>query len=95
VQLGKSNLNDKPINKVNVYCFFRLSEAHARLMCHGEVTVFDAVSVVYLLETSMDSNGSILSSANPLHSSFPENPTYQYLKDAEMILKGFFELDHI
>ena len=73
--------------------FTRLSEAHARFMCHEEVTVFDAVSVVYLLETSMDSNGSLIAAANPLHTSFPDNPSIQYLKEAEAILTGWvFEI---
>ena len=67
---------------------FRLAEAHARFMAHEEVTVLDAVTVILLLDTSMDSNGSLVAATNPLHTSFPENPTKEYLRDAEAILTG-------
>jgi hypothetical protein len=57
-------------------------------LCHDEVTVLDAVSVVLLLDTSMDSNGSLVASTNPLHTTFPEDPTRDYLREAEAVLRG-------
>ena len=72
--------------------FFRLAEAHARLMCRNEVTVFDAVTVTVLLDTSIDSNAGLEfeMSSDTLHSAFPDDPTSDYLKSAEKILTGQF-----
>ena len=76
---------------VPLFLTFRLAEAHARFMAHEEVTVLDAVAVILLLDTSMDSNGSLVAATNPLHSSFPENPTQEYLRDAEAVLTGWIK----
>ena len=57
-------------------------------MCHKEVTVLDAVTAVLLLDTSMDSNGSLVAAKNPLHSTFPDNPTEDYLREAKTVLTG-------
>ena len=76
---------------VPLFLTFRLAEAHARFMAHEEVTVLDAVAVILLLDTSMDSNGSLVAASNPLHSSFPENPTQEYLRDAEAVLTGWIK----
>jgi hypothetical protein len=40
------------------------------------------------LDTSIDSSGSVVAAANPLHSVFPDDPTADYLRDAERILAG-------
>ena len=58
--------------------FFRLAEAHARLLCHEEV----AVIAVQLLDASM------ASASNLIHSMPPDNPTQDYLDTAEAILTG-------
>jgi hypothetical protein len=58
-------------------------------MCHEEVSVLDAVTVVLLLDTSMDSNADFVSGSNPLHSTFPDDPTKDYLISAEKILTGY------
>ena len=62
--------------------FFRLAEAHARLLCHEEVAVIDAVTAVQLLDSSM------ASASNLIHSMAPDNPTQDYLDTAEAILAG-------
>ena len=49
----------------------RLSEAHARLMFHNEVTIQDAVVAVCIIENSMQ-NMSLLGCVNFLHVCFPE-----------------------
>ena len=50
----------------------RLSEAHARLMFHDEVTIQDAIIAVCVIESSMHNTALIGDSINPLHTSFPE-----------------------
>ncbi|XP_058029006.1 DNA helicase MCM9 isoform X2 [Ahaetulla prasina] len=64
----------------------RLTEAHARLMFREIVTVEDAVTVVSVMESSMQ-GGALLGGANALHTSFPENPVEQYRMQCELILK--------
>ncbi|XP_070589532.1 DNA helicase MCM9 [Erythrolamprus reginae] len=71
----------------------RLTEAHARLMFREIVTVEDAVTVVSVMESSMQ-GGALLGGANALHTSFPENPVEQYRMQCELILKKL-ELQHL
>ncbi|KFW68229.1 DNA helicase MCM9, partial [Pygoscelis adeliae] len=64
----------------------RLAEAHARLMFRDTVTLEDAVTVVSVMESSMQ-GGALLGGVNALHSSFPENPMAQYRTQCELILE--------
>ncbi|KAL8186452.1 UNVERIFIED_CONTAM: hypothetical protein K2H54_070714 [Gekko kuhli] len=64
----------------------RLAEAHARLMFRDIVTVEDAVTVVSVMESSMQ-GGALLGGVNALHTSFPENPREQYRMQCELILE--------
>ncbi|XP_074650251.1 uncharacterized protein LOC141905312 [Tubulanus polymorphus] len=63
----------------------RLSQAHARLVCHSEVTVLDAITAVLLMESSMQGTA-LLGGVNALHTSFPEDAEAEYIKQAEIIL---------
>ncbi|XP_030054414.1 DNA helicase MCM9 isoform X3 [Microcaecilia unicolor] len=63
----------------------RLAEAHARLMFRDIVTVEDAITVVSVMESSMQ-GGALLGGVNALHTSFPENPTEQYRVQCELLL---------
>ncbi|XP_075780165.1 DNA helicase MCM9 isoform X2 [Pelodiscus sinensis] len=64
----------------------RLAEAHARLMFRDTVTLEDAITVVSVMESSMQ-GGALLGGINALHTSFPENPTEQYQMQCELILE--------
>ncbi|XP_074043556.1 DNA helicase MCM9 [Macrotis lagotis] len=64
----------------------RLAEAHARLMFRDTVTLVDAITVVSVMESSMQ-GGALLGGVNALHTSFPENPLEQYQMQCEMILE--------
>uniref|UniRef100_A0A8C9HT33 DNA helicase MCM9 n=1 Tax=Piliocolobus tephrosceles TaxID=591936 RepID=A0A8C9HT33_9PRIM len=64
----------------------RLAEAHARLMFRDTVTLEDAVTVVSVMESSMQ-GGALLGGVNALHTSFPENPGEQYQRQCELILE--------
>ncbi|KAM7135659.1 DNA helicase MCM9 isoform 2-T2 [Molossus nigricans] len=64
----------------------RLAEAHARLMFRDTVTLEDAVTVVSVMESSMQ-GGALLGGVNALHTSFPENPLEQYQSQCELILE--------
>ncbi|NXK51195.1 MCM9 helicase, partial [Chauna torquata] len=64
----------------------RLAEAHARLMFRDTVTLEDAVTVVSVMESSMQ-GGALLGAINALHTSFPENPMVQYRTQCELILE--------
>ncbi|KAJ1152232.1 hypothetical protein NDU88_005009 [Pleurodeles waltl] len=64
----------------------RLAEAHARLMFRNIVTVEDAITVVSVMESSMQ-GGALLGGVNALHTSFPENPTEQYRMQCELLLE--------
>ncbi|KAM9382180.1 LOW QUALITY PROTEIN: DNA helicase MCM9 [Phaethornis superciliosus] len=64
----------------------RLAEAHARLMFRDTVTLEDAVTVVSVMESSMQ-GGALLGGINALHTSFPENPTAQYRTQCQLILE--------
>uniref|UniRef100_A0A8D0L6R2 DNA helicase MCM9 n=1 Tax=Sphenodon punctatus TaxID=8508 RepID=A0A8D0L6R2_SPHPU len=71
----------------------RLAEAHARLMFRETVTVEDAVTVVSVMESSMQ-GGALLGGVNALHTSFPDNPMEQYRMQCELILEKL-ELPHL
>ncbi|KFQ59988.1 DNA helicase MCM9, partial [Pelecanus crispus] len=71
----------------------RLAEAHARLMFRDTVTLEDAVTVVSVMESSMQ-GGALLGGINALHTSFPENPMAQYRTQCELILERL-ELQHL
>uniref|UniRef100_A0A8D0C5B0 DNA helicase MCM9 n=1 Tax=Salvator merianae TaxID=96440 RepID=A0A8D0C5B0_SALMN len=64
----------------------RLAEAHARLMFRDVVTVEDAVTVVSVMESSMQ-GGALLGGINALHTSFPEDPLEQYRVQCKLILE--------
>ncbi|KAM9060094.1 DNA helicase MCM9 isoform 2-T2 [Megaptera novaeangliae] len=64
----------------------RLAEAHARLMFRDTVTLEDAITVVSVMESSMQ-GGALLGGVNALHTSFPDNPLEQYQKQCELILE--------
>nr|XP_004651298.1 DNA helicase MCM9 isoform X1 [Jaculus jaculus] len=64
----------------------RLAEAHARLMFRNTVTLEDAITVVSVMESSMQ-GGALLGGVNALHTSFPENPQEQYRRQCELILE--------
>ncbi|XP_036901750.1 DNA helicase MCM9 isoform X1 [Sturnira hondurensis] len=64
----------------------RLAEAHARLMFRDTVTLEDAITVVSVMESSMQ-GGALLGGVNALHTSFPENPMEQYQRQCELILE--------
>ncbi|XP_012888279.1 PREDICTED: DNA helicase MCM9 isoform X1 [Dipodomys ordii] len=64
----------------------RLAEAHARLMFRSTVTLEDAITVVSVMESSMQ-GGALLGGVNALHTSFPENPQAQYRRQCELILE--------
>uniref|UniRef100_A0A8C3I0K7 DNA helicase MCM9 n=1 Tax=Chrysemys picta bellii TaxID=8478 RepID=A0A8C3I0K7_CHRPI len=64
----------------------RLAEAHARLMFRDTVTLEDAITVVSVMESSMQ-GGALLGGINALHTSFPENPMEQYRMQCELILE--------
>ncbi|XP_051020510.1 DNA helicase MCM9 isoform X1 [Acomys russatus] len=64
----------------------RLAEAHARLMFRNTVTLEDAITVVSVMESSMQ-GGALLGGVNALHTSFPESPLAQYQRQCELILE--------
>ncbi|NXA64058.1 MCM9 helicase, partial [Mohoua ochrocephala] len=64
----------------------RLAEAHARLMFRDTVTLEDAVTVVSVMESSMQ-GGALLGGINALHTSFPDNPMEEYRTQCEIILE--------
>ncbi|XP_051031469.1 DNA helicase MCM9 [Phodopus roborovskii] len=64
----------------------RLAEAHARLMFRNTVTLEDAITVVSVMESSMQ-GGALLGGVNVLHTSFPESPRAQYRRQCELILE--------
>ncbi|KAK4021120.1 hypothetical protein OUZ56_003049 [Daphnia magna] len=64
----------------------RLAQGHARLMFREEVNVMDAVVVVTLMESSMQS-AALISADNCLHSSFPVDAMLEYEHQVELVLK--------
>ncbi|XP_051880642.1 DNA helicase MCM9 isoform X2 [Pristis pectinata] len=73
----------------------RLAEAHARLMFRDKVTVEDAITVISVMESSMQ-GGALLGGVNALHTSFPENTKEQYKMQCELLLErlGLTDLLH-
>lgn len=69
----------------------RLSQAHARLMCHTEVQVQDAVVAVFIMEVSKatDSFSELLGGGieSVLHSDFAEDPTTEYALQEKLVLE--------
>ncbi|KAI9909762.1 hypothetical protein PsorP6_010666 [Peronosclerospora sorghi] len=69
----------------------RLAQAHARLMCHSEVAVMDAVVAVFVMEVSKstDNSSEMLEGAveSVLHSDFSENPQEEYLLQEKLVLE--------
>ena len=61
----------------------------------SQVTVFDAVTAVTLLNTSIDSDAGFEMPSGPLHTTFPTDPTADYLKSAQNILTGLLANDHL
>lgn len=76
----------------------RLSQAHARLMCHEEVVVTDAVVAVFIMEVSKatDSYSELLGGGleSVLHSDFAEDPAAEYALQEKLVLEylGLCEL---
>ncbi|PNJ30015.1 MCM9 isoform 9, partial [Pongo abelii] len=66
--------------------FILENKAHARLMFRDTVTLEDAITVVSVMESSMQ-GGALLGGVNALHTSFPENPGEQYQRQCELILE--------
>ncbi len=64
--------------------FRRLAQGHARLMFREEVTVMDAVVVVTLMESSMQS-AALISADNCLHSSFPCDAMEEYRRQSNFL----------
>ncbi|CAH0491521.1 unnamed protein product [Peronospora farinosa] len=68
----------------------RLAQAHARLMCHSEVAVMDAVVAVFVMEVSKstDNCSDMLEGGveSVLHSNFSENPQEEYLLQEKLVL---------
>ncbi|KAK8752353.1 hypothetical protein OTU49_005037 [Cherax quadricarinatus] len=63
----------------------RLSQGHARLMMHAEVSVEDAIVAVTLIEASMI-GASLITGINPLHTAFPRSPEEEYKTQAKIVL---------
>ncbi|XP_078251929.1 DNA helicase MCM9-like, partial [Rhinoraja longicauda] len=64
----------------------RLAEAHARLMFRDNVTVEDAITVISVMESSMQ-GGALLGGVNALHTSFPTDTKEQYKMQCELLLE--------
>ncbi|RLN89209.1 hypothetical protein BBJ28_00011483 [Nothophytophthora sp. Chile5] len=68
----------------------RLAQAHARLMCHAEVTVMDAVVAVFVMEVSKstDNCSDMLEGGaeSVLHSDFSEDPEGEYALQEKVVL---------
>ncbi|XP_061062864.1 DNA helicase MCM9 isoform X2 [Eubalaena glacialis] len=69
-----------------ISAFILENKAHARLMFRDTVTLEDAITVVSVMESSMQ-GGALLGGVNALHTSFPDNPLEQYQKQCELILE--------
>ncbi|GMF46536.1 unnamed protein product [Phytophthora fragariaefolia] len=68
----------------------RLAQAHARLMCHSEVEVMDAVVAVFVMEVSKstDNCSDMLEGGaeSVLHSNFSDNPEEEYALQEKLVL---------
>jgi len=62
------------------YFFFRLSQAHAKLMFRNKVLVHDAIVAVSLMECSNDDGSP--DSINSLYTKFPSCPKEAYIKES-------------
>lgn len=60
--------------------FFRLAQAHARLMYRDTVIVQDAIVSVSLMECSAHGSTFNLACFNPVQTMFPLNPTEEYMQ---------------
>ncbi|KAF1323155.1 DNA replication licensing factor mcm9, partial [Globisporangium splendens] len=69
----------------------RLAQAHARLMCHEDVQVMDAVVAVFVMEVSKatDNCSTMLEGGleSVLHSDFADDPTAEYALQEKMVLE--------
>ncbi|KAG6959336.1 hypothetical protein JG688_00010115 [Phytophthora aleatoria] len=69
----------------------RLAQAHARLMCHSEVAVMDAVVAVFIMEVSKstDNCSDMLEGGveSVLHSNFSDNPEDEYALQEKLVLE--------
>ncbi|GMF13269.1 unnamed protein product [Phytophthora lilii] len=69
----------------------RLAQAHARLMCHSEVEVMDAVVAVFVMEVSKstDNCSDMLEGGveSVLHSNFSDNPEEEYALQEKLVLE--------
>ncbi|KAG7391519.1 DNA helicase mcm9 [Phytophthora pseudosyringae] len=68
----------------------RIAQAHARLMCHSEVAVMDAVVAVFVMEVSKstDNCSDMLEGGveSVLHSNFSDNPEEEYALQEKLVL---------
>uniref|UniRef100_A0AAV1U299 DNA helicase n=1 Tax=Peronospora matthiolae TaxID=2874970 RepID=A0AAV1U299_9STRA len=68
----------------------RLAQAHARLMCHSEVAVTDAVVAVFIMEVSKstDNCSDMLEGGveSVLHSDFSDDPQGEYMLQEKLVL---------
>ncbi|KAK1933573.1 DNA helicase MCM9 [Phytophthora citrophthora] len=69
----------------------RLAQAHARLMCHSEVAVMDAVVAVFVMEVSKstDNCSDMLEGGveSVLHSNFSDDPQGEYALQEKLVLE--------
>lgn len=73
----------------------RLAQGHARLMCHDEVMVMDAIYAVLILNSCAESSrgGGNNGGNNPLHSTVPEEEAQEYMDNCESILSRLGLID--
>ncbi|KAL3673166.1 hypothetical protein V7S43_002461 [Phytophthora oleae] len=76
----------------------RLAQAHARLMCHSEVAVMDAVVAVFVMEVSKstDNCSDMLEGGveSVLHSNFSDDPQEEYALQEKLVL-GYLLLSEL
>ncbi|XP_044258623.1 DNA helicase MCM9-like [Tribolium madens] len=65
----------------------RLSQGHARLMFHKEVTIVDAVVAVILVEMAMESDFSVFNLSFDTRNNFPLDPEQSYRELVQIVLK--------
>lgn len=58
--------------------YFLSLAAHAKLMCHTEVRLQDAIVAVSLVESSMQGSAILGKGVNILHSAFPQDADQEY-----------------
>ncbi|TDH67646.1 hypothetical protein CCR75_000394 [Bremia lactucae] len=68
----------------------RLAQAHARLVCHSDVAIMDAVLAVFVMEISKTTDGcsDMLKGAaeSVLHSTFSDTPEEEYALQEKLVL---------